>query len=191
MQWRAGLLSSNRRLSGGVLPAVVDDSSGALCAYRGPPHPQGPSTPSRDPPCPRGLHTPQGLSTPPRTLHTPHGPSIPPGALNTPRDPPHPPGALKTPRGPLCPQGPSIPLETPLPPRDLPTPPQGALHFSRPSHIEKMPREGPHFTQPPWSPGPGLAASRTGKSSALVEGCGSVRVAWGETRAASSGRFQE
>ena len=61
-QWRTGLLSSNRRVSGGVVPAVVDDSRGALCASRGPQHPQGPSIPSG-------------------TLHAPQGPSMPPGAL--------------------------------------------------------------------------------------------------------------
>ena len=77
-QWRTGLLSSNRRVSGGVVPAVVDDSRGALCASRGPQHPQGPSIPSG-------------------TLHAPQGPSMPPGALCPSRDPPRPPGALHTP----------------------------------------------------------------------------------------------
>ena len=56
MQWRVGLLSSNRGLSRGVLPAVVDDSSGALCASRGLHTPRGP-------PCPRGPPHPQGPST--------------------------------------------------------------------------------------------------------------------------------
>ena len=158
---------------------------GALNTPRDPPRPPGPprllgpSTPSGTLNTPRDPQYPQGPSMAPGALcpsrdppRPPRGPSYPPGAVNTSRDPPHPPGALH-------------------PIRDSPPPPQGTLHFSRPSHTEKIPRGALTSTQPPWSPGPGLAASRKGKIGALAEGCGSVGAAWGETRPTSSGQSQE